>query len=234
MAGGGGAGLGGGGLGFSATAISILTFATATPAALGLIIGGRTADVRGRRRLVAVAIPVATSMSVVSFSVAGPPMWVAAFLAGFIGSIAYPALAVYRAELFPTGNRGRAAGLLTASALLGERGQGWAIANQLLAYERGPSDVNFIARIGGYLRTLEHDVLFAELVSLPLPAPLYLAGIEDPGPHWSARGLELPALERLAAERPADGPTLLLVHRPEAFAHAARLGFPLGLGQHLE
>ena len=30
-----------------------------------------------------------------------------------------PALAVYRAELFPTGNRGRAAGLLTAAALLG-------------------------------------------------------------------------------------------------------------------
>ena len=46
-------------------------------------------------------------------------MWVSAFGAGFIGGIAYPALAVYRAELFPTGNRGRAAGLLTAAALLG-------------------------------------------------------------------------------------------------------------------
>jgi MFS family permease len=43
----------------------------------------------------------------------------AAFGGGFIGGIAYPALAVYRAELFPTGNRGRAAGLLTAAALLG-------------------------------------------------------------------------------------------------------------------
>jgi MFS family permease len=46
-------------------------------------------------------------------------MWFAAFGGGFIGAIAYPALAVYRAELFPTGNRGRAAGLLTAAALLG-------------------------------------------------------------------------------------------------------------------
>jgi MFS family permease len=105
--------------GFSAAGISVLTFTTATPAALGLIIGGRIADVRGRRRLLALAIPVATTMSVLSFSVAGPPMWAAAFFAGFIGSIAYPALAVYRAELFPTGNRGRAAGLLTASALVG-------------------------------------------------------------------------------------------------------------------
>jgi len=46
-------------------------------------------------------------------------MWVSAFAGGFLGGIAYPALAVYRAELFPTGNRGRAAGLLTVLALLG-------------------------------------------------------------------------------------------------------------------
>ena len=63
-----------------------------------------------------------------------------------------------------------------------------------------------------------------EIVKLPLPEPLYLAGVEDPGPDWSARGLELPAIERLAGERAADGPTLLLVHRPEAFPQAARLG----------
>ncbi|MFI5216861.1 MAG: metallophosphoesterase [Candidatus Limnocylindria bacterium] len=71
-----------------------------------------------------------------------------------------------------------------------------------------------------------------EIVKLPLPEPLYLAGVEDPGPDWSARGLELPAIERLAGERPGDGPTLLLVHRPEAFPQAARLGFPLVLAGH--
>jgi predicted MPP superfamily phosphohydrolase len=71
-----------------------------------------------------------------------------------------------------------------------------------------------------------------ELVRLPLEAPLYLAGVEDPGPDWSARGVELPAIARLAAERPADGPTLLLVHRPEAFPFAARMGFPLVLAGH--
>ncbi len=51
--------------------------------------------------------------------VGGPPMWLSVFLAGVLGGITYPALAVYRTELFPTGNRGRAAGLLTAAALLG-------------------------------------------------------------------------------------------------------------------
>jgi MFS family permease len=105
--------------GFDAGAISLFTLTTATPAGIGLVIGGRLADVRGRRRLIAITVPVATALVLASFVVDGPQMWIAAFAGGFIGGIALPALAVYRAELFPTGNRGRAAGLLTAAALLG-------------------------------------------------------------------------------------------------------------------
>lgn len=45
-----------------------------------------------------------------------------------------------------------------AEYLLGERGQGWSIANQLLAYERGPSDINWISRLAVQLRALEDDV----------------------------------------------------------------------------
>lgn len=45
-----------------------------------------------------------------------------------------------------------------AENLLGERGQGWSIANQLLAYERGPSDINWISRLASHLATLEDDV----------------------------------------------------------------------------
>jgi MFS family permease len=105
--------------GMDAGMISLFTLTTATPAALGLVLGGRIADFRGRRRVIAVTIPLATSLLVLSFVVGGPPMWFSAFAGGFLGGIAYPALAVYRAELFPTGNRGRAAGMLTASALIG-------------------------------------------------------------------------------------------------------------------
>jgi MFS family permease len=105
--------------GFNATTISIFTLATATPAGIGLILGGRVADVRGRKILIATVLPLATVMGVVSFSIGGPVMWGATFLAGTLGGVTYPALAVYRTELFPTGNRGRAAGLLTATALLG-------------------------------------------------------------------------------------------------------------------
>ncbi len=105
--------------GFDASTIALFTLTTATPAGIGLIVGGKIADLRGRRHVIAVAVPIATALVVTSFIVSGVAMWTAAFGGGFIGGIAVPALAVYRAELFPTGNRGRAAGILTTTALLG-------------------------------------------------------------------------------------------------------------------
>lgn len=105
--------------GLSPAQVSIFTLTTATPAALGFVVGGKVADVRGRRRLLVIAAPVSTLLLIWSFSVGGVGLWVGAFGAGFIGGIAYPAFAVYRTEMFPTGNRGRAAGLVTAAALVG-------------------------------------------------------------------------------------------------------------------
>lgn len=105
--------------GYDASTIAIFTLVTATPAGLGLVVGGRLADVRGRRMMIATSLPLATALIVGSYAIGGPPMWLAAFGGGFLGGIAYPALAVYRAELFPTGNRGKAAGFLTVAALLG-------------------------------------------------------------------------------------------------------------------
>ena len=105
--------------GYSAALIAAFTLATATPAGIGLIVGGRIADVRGRRRLIAVCVPVAATLLVVSYTVGGPPMWLAASFGGIIGAIAFPALAVYRNELFPTGSRSLASFLVTAAALLG-------------------------------------------------------------------------------------------------------------------
>ncbi len=69
--------------------------------------------------MIAFGVPLATSLIVTSYSVGGPVMWFSVFAAGVLGGITYPALAVYRTELFPTGNRSRAAGLITAAALVG-------------------------------------------------------------------------------------------------------------------
>ncbi len=71
-----------------------------------------------------------------------------------------------------------------------------------------------------------------ELERLPGEAPLYIAGVEDPGRDWTNRSVHLESLDELAGRRAEDGPTLLLVHRPQAFAQAAQLGFPLVLVGH--
>jgi MFS family permease len=99
--------------------IAVFTISVGTPAGIGLIIGGRFADTRGRRRLIAFTLPIGTACMVGAFTFGGPPLWLFALAGGILLSAAYPALAVYRTELFPTGNRSRAAGLITASSLIG-------------------------------------------------------------------------------------------------------------------
>ncbi len=105
--------------GYTGAGIALFTLATATPASLGFVLGGRIADTTGRRRVLAAALPSATALLVVSFMVGGPLMWISAFAGGLFGGIAYPAFAVYRTEMFPTGRRGQAGGLLATAALAG-------------------------------------------------------------------------------------------------------------------
>jgi MFS family permease len=104
--------------GFDGSRITLFVLSTATPAGIGVLIGGRLADRFGRRVLGAVCLLLSTVFVTLAFGVAGWPLWVAAFLGGAIGGAAAPALAVYRAELFPTGSRGRAGVMLLAAALL--------------------------------------------------------------------------------------------------------------------
>jgi MFS family permease len=105
--------------GFSGGMIAVFSLAVGTPAALGLIVGGRVADTRGRRHLIAVTVPLGTAGIVAAFTFGGPALWIFSLVGGLLLSAAYPALAVYRTELFPTGNRSRATGLVTAAALIG-------------------------------------------------------------------------------------------------------------------
>jgi MFS family permease len=108
--------------GYSGGGIALFTLCTATPASLGLIVGGRLAEVVGRRTVLAVCMPLSTLLIVGTFTVSGPAMWLCALGGGLLGGAAYPAFTVYRTELFPTGNRGRANGLITALSLAGSSG----------------------------------------------------------------------------------------------------------------
>jgi alkylation response protein AidB-like acyl-CoA dehydrogenase len=54
-----------------------------------------------------------------------------------------------------------------ATNLLGSPGQGWAIAMQLLGYERGPADVGWVARLARMLTVLEEDVRAGHVAAGP-------------------------------------------------------------------
>ena len=105
--------------GYSNLGVTLFTLGTATPAAIGLLLGGRLADNYGRRLVGAVSLLAGTTLIALSFAVGGPSMWGAAITGGIVLGVAVPALAVYRTEMFPTANRGRAGGIITTTGLLG-------------------------------------------------------------------------------------------------------------------
>jgi MFS family permease len=105
--------------GYTGGGIALFTLCTATPASLGLIVGGRIAEMVGRRAVLAICMPASTLVLVGAFTYGGSTMWLLALIGGLLAGAAYPAFTVYRTELFPTGNRGRANGYITALSLAG-------------------------------------------------------------------------------------------------------------------
>jgi predicted MPP superfamily phosphohydrolase len=63
-------------------------------------------------------------------------------------------------------------------------------------------------------------------------APLTIVGVDDLGRDWARGVLEHPALPPLAASVPPGNPLVVLSHRPDCFAQAARLGAALMLSGH--
>jgi MFS family permease len=116
--------------GFSAARISLFSVFTNLPGLLGVVVGGRIADLRGRRGVGAVAVAGAAVLTVAQMLSSGWPMWALSVVASIIGAAAIPALGVYGPELFPTSLRGRANGII---AVLGVAGTitGLVVAGQL-------------------------------------------------------------------------------------------------------
>lgn len=105
--------------GFSASRISAFTLLTTTPAGIGVAVGGRLADVRGRRRVAAVGLLGGVGFTVGSFLVPGWPMWSFSAIGAVIAAATIPALGVYGPELFPTTGRGRANGIISLVGVAG-------------------------------------------------------------------------------------------------------------------
>jgi MFS family permease len=106
-------------LGFSAARISAFTLLTNTPAFIGIVIGGRLADRRGRRLVGAVAMAGGVGLTVAMYLSQGWALWALSIAGGIVGAAAVPALGVYGPELFATTARGRANGMITVLGVTG-------------------------------------------------------------------------------------------------------------------
>jgi MFS family permease len=98
---------------WSATRISLADQITGTVGGLGTVFGGRLADTHGRRPVAAVAIGVGTIVTVVQYLTHGTAVYGWMTAGSVLGYAVVPALSVYGGELFPSGLRGRAGGVLT-------------------------------------------------------------------------------------------------------------------------
>ena len=104
---------------FSALRITAFTLLTNTPGGIGLVIGGRLADTRGRRVVGAVGVAGGTLLTVAMVLLGGWPMWGLSVAGAVVGAVVVPALGVYGPELFPTSLRGRANGTIAIFGVTG-------------------------------------------------------------------------------------------------------------------
>ena len=105
--------------GFSAFDITLFAFVTGGPSIVGVVVGGRLADIRGRRPVGAVALVVSAVTAALFYLSSGAALWIWGLVGAVIGAASLPALGVYGPELFPTGLRGRAGGIIALTGLVG-------------------------------------------------------------------------------------------------------------------
>jgi MFS family permease len=104
---------------WSATRISVAEQITGTIGGVGTLLGGRLADTHGRRPVAAVAVGLGTAATLVEYFSRGGALYAWMTVGCLLSYAMVPALAVFGGELFPTGRRGRAGGLLTILAAAG-------------------------------------------------------------------------------------------------------------------
>lgn len=105
--------------GFSAPMLALFTIATNTPAGIGIVVGGRLADQRGRRLIGAIGTLGGAALLAVGYQVSGGLLWLTFTVGTIVAAVTVPALGVYGPELFPTALRGKANGLITLGGVVG-------------------------------------------------------------------------------------------------------------------
>ena len=104
---------------FSAAKISLFLLTAYTPQIIGVGLASKVSDLKGRKPVAMIAVGIGTILTVLSYSISGFGMWLITMSAGIISAGAGPSLGVYSAEMFGTGRRGQASGLLSLTAVAG-------------------------------------------------------------------------------------------------------------------
>jgi MFS family permease len=159
--------------GFSAFEISMFITITTIPATVGLVAGGRLADKVGRKAVAIATVPTGTLLFASSFAMHGISMWLIAIAGGVLLGISYPAMAVFRSELFPTAHRNMASILIMVASLIGGS-IGLVVAGFLLDNGMSYGRVMLTFALG--------PVLVAFLVALKYPETAHLE-LEDINPE---------------------------------------------------
>lgn len=105
---------------FSAAGIALWRAITAgIPGVIGVLIGGRLADVRGRRPVAVSALVVVGLLEIAAFLGPGWILWTASTIAVIGAGIAGPAVGTFSTELFPTAVRSTSNGLVVVAGVAG-------------------------------------------------------------------------------------------------------------------
>jgi MFS family permease len=105
--------------GYDGAGVSLYTLVTQTPAGLGVLVGGKLAETRGRRSVAVIAVVLGTLGTLASFATSGWLLWTVSLVGAIIAGAAAPAMLVFSAELFPTAKRGLAKATLLTITLIG-------------------------------------------------------------------------------------------------------------------
>jgi predicted MFS family arabinose efflux permease len=106
--------------GFSNTDIALFrAVTTGIPGLIGLVLGGRLAEARGRRPVAAVALAIATASQMVFFLAGGPVIWLMSAVSILTAGASGVALGTLDAELFSTEVRATSNALLVIVGVSG-------------------------------------------------------------------------------------------------------------------
>ena len=104
---------------FDGARITLFIVLTSVPGFIGILVGGRWADRRGRRGVIVAGLVSLAIFTTGFFVFEGFAMWVAATLGAVLATLSVPAMGALAPELFPTARRGAARGTLSTVATTG-------------------------------------------------------------------------------------------------------------------